>query len=249
MSTEMISVRSGWGGNAPIINSYPLETLQGMSADEYKQLFDGKIQSAIDDDIYDTVRIVAGQTLAKKTVNMFSVPNGSDAKTADNGASVYTKDEGDTNMTEGNRMEWGNTFILDRLQVQLFQSDREFNAASLGKPSDLTAATTATTVSSPNIVFGLLDNISLSFRLGDRVKARGPLYKFPSEYVLSGAIGNHDSGFTQNGIGFSKPLEQIVVLRPGQHFNIDLSVLRSLVVPTNVQIKVFGSGVRLEPVS
>jgi hypothetical protein len=219
-----------------------------MSGQEYSRRFDGRIAGALDDDLYDTLVIAAGDVVAKQTLSLFQIQVGGTGKTA--GGTSYTKDYRHTNMVRGGMMEFGNWFIVDAIGFRIVASDREFNAVTAGMPTDLTAATTASTVSSPLLAAGLGGFCVATFWLGDRWKARGPLEKFPSAYGYTGAIGNHDSGFTQNGQpGVVVPLEQIVVLEPEQDFRIEVDFYAATTVNTNVCIRPYLSGVRLRPVA
>lgn len=223
-----------------------LETLDEMPFADYVKFFDGRIKSAHDTDRYDTLRIDGAATLQKGRYALFNVPRDGDAKTTN--GTPYIKDKGDTNMVEGNKMEYGTILIVECIQVQLVATTREFATLQQGEPTDLTPAA-AGNMSASNTVVGLADNIFLQFRVGDVIKAEGILSKFPCEYGFSGAIGGDtDEGFVQVGFGRRRPLKQIVVLKPGQYFTVELEVLRSLFVPQSAQIRVFLSGQQLGPV-
>jgi hypothetical protein len=231
-----------------LFESFNIETLDEMPFSDYAKKFQGRIKGAVDHDRYDTLRIEPATTVAKGVRALFTAPRDSDAKTASGTAIV--KDRGDTNMVEANKMEYGNIMIVESIQAQVVATSRDFAAIAQGEPTDLSAAAPATdTVASSNTVIGLADNTFLQFRVGDDVKAEGILTKFPCEYSFSGAYGaDAQEGFTQLGNGRARLLKQIVILKPGQHFSVDLDFLRAMLVPQSVGVRIYLSGIRLSPV-
>lgn len=234
-------------GKGGIYESTNLMTLDDMPFADYAKFFSGRIKDAEDHDRYDTLRIEAASAVAKGPKTLFNVPAGSDGKTAT--GTVFTKDAGDTNMVEGNRMEYGSVMIVESVQCQVIAPAREFAALSAGGPTDLTPAA-AGTIAASNTVIGLGLGVNLTFTVGDNVKASGPLAKFPCAYVFSGAVGGDtDEGFVQIGMGRARPLREIVILKPMQNFAVALDFLRATTVPQSIQIRVYLSGVLLRAVS
>lgn len=219
---------------------YPIETLDNLSAEDYARLFKNRIKQAQDHDRYDTLRIVAAETVPKGLRPLFGVPKDGDFKTA--GGAAIVKDAGDTNMVEGFKLEYESYMLIEAIQVQGVAPSRAFNAEVAGEPTDFTPAAAGTN-SSANTVLGLGKTTFLQFRLGDEVKAEGPVTKFPCGYGYSGAYGGDaDEGFTQIGFGMVRPLRQTVLLKPGQNFVVELNFLRSFIVAQSVDLRVYLSG-------
>lgn len=235
------------GMNPTLYRRTLLETLDGITMEEYTKNYKGRIKNAHDHDRYDTAIIPAATAVSAGDKQLFNVPN---AQTGPNLAGTnYKRDEADTNMVEANQLEFGNFLIVESFQVQILATTREYAAFTDAKPTDLAPAA-AGTIAASNSVAGIANDFFIDFKVGKRSLCSGPLIKFPSEYVLSGAFGaDTDEGFVQVGMGKPRPLREVVVLQPKQNFTVTIKVFRATTVPQNLKIRVYLCGVLLESVT
>lgn len=102
----------------------PWMTLDGMSAQEYNQLYKGQIKDAVDTIFFDRLRMPGGTAIGAGDKQLFGVALNGSTTTADGGTS-YKKGKDDTNMKQANEMAYGNIFIVESFQCEVILTDRK----------------------------------------------------------------------------------------------------------------------------
>lgn len=232
-----------------------IDTLDGMPFQDYAKWFQGRIKQANDHRRRDTRVIGAGTTVAAANYPFFKVPLNGSETSLDGGTTFNPKPKALTNMIDDNRMEYGSFFIIESVQCFLIATAREFKTITTGQPTDLSPAVAEGTNSASTTVIGLARNCYMTFKVGNDRKADGRIAEFPSDIVFTGAFGGAsttggvgDEGFVQIGAGKPRMLREIVVLRPGQYFTVELEFARASLVSQNVELEIAFSGVLLESV-
>jgi hypothetical protein len=223
-----------------------LESLDGISAQQYNQMFKGQIKGASDHIRFDTLSIVAGTAVGLTEKSLFTVPVNTNGTTAD-GGTTYKKDRADTNMRVANEMESGNVLIVESFQVEAFVPSAIATADTRNRITDPTAVAGATLSPTLNLLPILRDSW-IDFKIGDRTVLEGRPIDFPQAGGISGFGGGVEDGGAQNGPGFAKYLREVVVLGPGIQFYITWTPFINTTPTLDINLVFKLAGVRLRPV-
>jgi hypothetical protein len=223
-----------------------LETLDGVSPEEFRARFKEQAKYAIDTIRFDTLRVVTGAAIGLTDKSLFSIPVNGAATTAD-GGTAYKKDKADTNMKQPNEMEYGNILIVESLQVEAMIPSAIGTTITAGRTTGPTAVAGATI--SPSLhLLPLLRDAWVEMRVGDRTVAEGRPVEFPQAGGIFGFGGGVEDGIGQNGPGFARLLREVVILRPGEQFSVTYTPFTNVTPIIDVNLVFKLAGVRLRPV-
>jgi hypothetical protein len=245
MAETMIEIRQP-GTQPALYERQLLETLDNLPAQEYAQRFKGNIKNAIDTIRFDTLRIIAGTAIGLTEKSLFSVALNQTGATAD-GGTTFKKDRVDTNMRVPNEMEYGNVLIVESFQIEAIQGSAITTADTVNRVTDPTAVAGATLSAVLNLLAALKQSW-VEFRVGDRIVLEGRGIDFPAAGGIGGFGGGVEDGAAQNGFGFARQLREIVVLRPGEQFNVTYTPLANFTPVLDMDLVFKLAGVRLRPV-
>lgn len=235
-------------GYADLYERTFLETLDGISAQEYNQLFKGRIKNAIDTIRFDTLRIIGATAIGAGDKSMFNVGVNGTGTSAD-GGTTFKKTKFDTNMRVANEMEYENVLLVESFQCEAILTAQLPTADTVNVITDPTAASAAATTAAASInLFALYHQSWVTFTVGDRIVLEGRIGDFPSQGGIWGFAGGADEGVVQNGFGYGRQLREIVVLRPGEQFGVNVNFPVSFTPTQDINLVVKLCGVRLRPV-
>lgn len=220
---------------------YPMHILDfdGMSTQDYLANYKGRIKFAKDAHRFDVRVIHAGGTVAAGEQDFFVNEKGKSEKSLD-GATTITKTDYYTNMEAPRQMEKGTALLVDSIQIEIFQTTREYNAftSNTDEPSDFTAAVAADTKPASNILAGIQRTMRVELWRGNELLGAGRLCDFPNEGGFSGILGGPtNEGIIQNGFGFPRRLREVCVLGENYLFTLKTFWERAVVCPNNVEIR------------
>lgn len=242
----VIEVRSNPGQYPAVYDRTFLESLDGISMQEYMQRFKGQIKNAVDTIRFDTLRIFAGTAIGANDKALFSVPVNGSGTSADGGTTIK-KDRSDTNMRVASEMEYGNALIVESFQVEAIQGSAIVTADTANRVTDPTAV--AGSALSPVLnLLAVLKQSWVEWKVGDRTVLEGRAIDFPAEGGIGGFGGGVEDGVAMNGVGFPRLLREPIILRPGEQFGVTYTALTNVTPTLDIDLVFKLKGVRLRPV-
>ncbi len=224
----------------------PLESLDGINAETFNQLFKGQIKYAHDSRRYDSLRIVAGTAIGLTDKQLFNIPVNTNRTTAD-GGTTFKGDRADTNMKVANELPSGNYLIVTSFQVEAIVPSAIATADTNNRITDPTAVAGATLSPTLNLL-PLLRDAWVEMKIGDRTVLEGTPLDFPQRGGIFGFGGGVEDGGAQNGPGFPRYLNEVIVLQPGVQFYVTYTPYTNVTPTLDVTLRFILEGVGLRPV-
>ncbi len=218
--------------------------------------------------LYDTARVAAGTALNSSEFQLFAVPQGQ-STTEMNGTTQYQKSFLDTNMSTARQLPAGQYAWITSIQARVVISgnldDTTQTGANLGLAnapgigSTLAATDDALAV---NLAQAALEGIVLRFSFNQTVFESGPLYLFPTRYVMSGFSGTaayipgtagttimQNETVVNNGIGITYTLPVVREITSLYQFGVTLQALNTFTPTRNFRVQIVLEGLGAKSVT
>lgn len=203
------------------------------------------------DQLFDRHRIASASALPTSRVQFFAVLIGAQTSVDNASATVYAKQDHDTNISAANQLPRGELFIVQSFQVLFQIASAIDNTVTLGEILDPTPKAASTPISPANFIRAFAWAGNFALRIGAAIYEQGPPIFFPSFYGFTGWAGTgtalNNESLAQNGFGrqrFCHPYHIIDEMR-GFYSYVDW---RDAFIPNNVfYLTVVLDGVHLTP--
>lgn len=225
------------------------------------QLLAGKkVANAVDHVLYDTKRFKAGAAVPTQAITFFTSGFGQQDFIVNAPSEGYAKPRADTNLQEGNRLPAGQYLVVDSLQAFVtFTGDTDTTYASSGAGTEQpTAPAAGATISGNNQMSAILQQSYIEFWFGESKYEDGPLWRFPSEFGISGFAGSGQSAnataivgsesIYNNGMGYARPLAIQREIPNLVNIHADLYFTQGFTPVRNFAITVCMAGILYKPV-
>lgn len=204
----------------------------------------GRFLNAVPARFYDTALYTAGVITTAHSARLFTHGIGDNGKIANTGAVIAEKKETLTNMSGDGEFEGGVTFIMEGLEIEIFQGSTNETTFSNGEITDPTVSALAN-FSAVNHQYAISTQFKATFFRGEKQQMfSGLLQEFPPSLLMSGAFGNVADGFVQNyGKNEWNKLNTARVLESQDKFSVSIEPLAgsfTTQVPFNIRATLVG---------
>lgn len=221
-----------FGGGVPPSTLDGVDTKNLALIQQAMQQYPGlTMKSFYGERLFDTARVTAGTAFSSSEFQLFANPVGSQ-QTEMNGTTQYTKSALDTNMSTARQLPAGQYAWITSIQARVVISGSLDNTAQTGAnlglandPGIGTSIVAADDVTAVNLAQAALESIVLTFLYNQTKFENGPLYLFPTRYVLSGFAGGYAFVPTTAGTGI---MQNEVVVNNGMGIVYTLPVVRQI---------------------
>lgn len=206
---------------------------------------------------YDTARVVAGTVLPQTEFPLFVNPVGSQ-QTAFNGTTQYQKTPIDTNMQSSRALPAGEYMWVTSIQCRVVVDGNLDNTTQTGANLSLandpgigSNLAAADDILAPNLITATVEGVTMKFEYNQVPFEKGPLYLFPTKYLISGVSGQavylpaatgttivQNETLLQNG-NFAGAVYTLPVIREIQQlylFGVTLQAFNNFVPTANYRI-------------
>lgn len=231
-----------------------------------------QLKSFYGERLYDTARVQSGTALTAQDINLFSVPQGNQT-TEVNGTTAYTKTKLDTNMTVSRQLPAGQLAWITSIQIRVLfvgsLDDSVQTGANLGlanAPGTNTSLAAADDVVAVTNMQAILESFVITFQYNQTNFESGPLYLFPTRYVVSGVAGAvniaavndqviatnsiiQNETVLNNGMGIVWTLPIVRKIEPLYQFNVLLQPINLFTPNRNFRIQCILEGLGAKAVT
>ncbi|MDE2019802.1 MAG: hypothetical protein KGJ13_05670 [Patescibacteria group bacterium] len=217
---------------------------------------------------YDTARCAAGTAFNASEFELFATPVGQQT-TEMNGTTQYTKSLIDTNMRTARQLPQGQLAWITSIQARIVVTgqldDTTQTGANLGlanSPGIGSATVAADDVIGVNLAQAAMESIYMKFQYNQTSFEEGPLYLFPTRYVLSGFSGPaayvpgtagttimQNETLVNNGIGIVFTLPIVRQIDSLYQFGVTLQALNTFTPTRNFRIQIILEGLGAKAVT
>jgi hypothetical protein len=211
-----------------------------------------KVRDAFSFVVHDKAKYEEGSVVAGQQYELFAVPIGGNAITA-NGTTQYNKKKDDTSMQQARQFPQSEGFILQQINVIVRLATAR--ATTYGTGQNITVATdptaTATNSSAANLIDEIISTFTIDLKIQNKFYEGGLIEDFGARQGLSGAVAadvgsaatSAFGGFIQNGFGRSYRCAIPHDIKGQRTFAFVIEPQRSLTIPVPFDIRVSCDGI------
>jgi hypothetical protein len=216
--------------------------LDDLSGQDYSRI-KGTLKNVRDHVLFDSLRFTKATAWTPQVHKMFQIPNGQQGFVANVPATVYTKDDSDTNLFgQGGALPQGDFFTVQSIMVKVALPGNEYTTAlDGGNAINATPLVTVVLVGAgaETQLVAMTESVTLEFRVDDaRIYENGTIDYFPQGFGYSGWEGGGAGGIAQNGGVLPRMLARPRHLKEMQRFQVNITNTKTITLPMSCRLKV-----------